>query len=477
MIDGSQRIQICSPNATASLESSGTTPLAQRMKQDGTSTGCFRRSKPGRSWPRWTTVVVWFACVSVSSATVPTGFRDFLVAGGISAPTAMEFAPDGRLFVCQQNGQLRVVKNMSLLSTPFLSVTTDSSNERGLLGVAFDPGFATNRFVYVYYTATSPGIHNRVSRFTANGDITVAGSELAILDLNNLSAGNHNGGAIHFGRDGRLYVATGENGVSSNAQSLANRLGKILRINPDGSIPSDNPFYNTASGLNRSIWALGLRNPFTFAIQPGTGRMFINDVGENTWEEINDGVAGANYGWPNCEGRCSSANPAFRDPIHQFNHSGGGCDITGGAFYNPVAAQFPAAYRGNYFFADACGGFIRRLNPSNGNVVTNFASGLSGPVDLKVGVEGRLYYLARGSGEVRAIEYTNSPPALGITRQGPSATILWPAPSAGYSLRSVGAISAGASWTTVTNPVVVTNGQNRVSASSSNGSLFFRLIK
>src|SRR4030095_7719083 len=167
-------------------------------------------------------------------------------------------------------------------------------------------------FVYVYYTATTPAIHNRVSRFEANGDVAVPGSETTILDLNNLSsATNHNGGAIHFGPDGKLYIAVGENANGANSQTLTNLLGKMLRINADGSIPSDNPFFNIATGNNRAIWALGLRNPFTFDFQPGTGRMFINDVGELTWEEINDGIAGSNYGWPNCEGICG--NPSFRD--------------------------------------------------------------------------------------------------------------------------------------------------------------------
>ncbi len=124
----------------------------------------------------------------------------------------MAFAPDGRLFVCQQGGQLRVIENGVLLSTPFVTVTVNASGERGLLGVAFDPNFATNHFVYVYYTATTPAIHNRVSRFTANGNVAVAGSETVILDLDNLSsATNHNGGAIHFGPDGKLYIAVGEN--------------------------------------------------------------------------------------------------------------------------------------------------------------------------------------------------------------------------------------------------------------------------
>ncbi|MGZ8848632.1 MAG: PQQ-dependent sugar dehydrogenase, partial [Pyrinomonadaceae bacterium] len=186
----------------------------------------------------------------------------------------MEVAPDGRLFVCLQGGSLRVIKNGALLPTPFLSLTVNSSGERGLLGIAFDPSFATNNYLYLYYTVASAPIHNRVSRFTADGDVVVAGSEVPILDLETLSASNHNGGAIHFGPDGKLYVAVGENAVPSNAQTLNNRLGKMLRINPDGSIPSDNPFFNTAPGDNRSIWALGLRNPFTFAFQPGTGRVF-----------------------------------------------------------------------------------------------------------------------------------------------------------------------------------------------------------
>src|SRR5205823_6118401 len=116
------------------------------------------------------------------------------------------------------------------------------------------------------------------------------------------AATNHNGGATHFGPDGKLWIAVGENANGANSQTLTNLLGKMLRINSDGTIPTDNPFYNTATGQNRAIWALGLRNPYTFTFQPGTGRMHINDVGQNTWEEIDVGVAGANYGWPSTEG-------------------------------------------------------------------------------------------------------------------------------------------------------------------------------
>ena len=344
---------------------------------------------------------------SLPAATLPPGFTEIqygsnLISGSSGNPTAMAFSPDGRLFVCLQGGQLRVIKNGTLLATPFVSLTVDSFNERGLLGVTFDPNFATNQFVYVYYTVPGTPAHNRVSRFTANGDVAVAGSEAIILDLDNLTAaGNHNGGAIHFGPDGKLYVAVGENNNGANAQSLNNRLGKMLRINADGSIPADNPasfpgIAGSTSGANRSIWSVGLRNPFTFTFQPGTGRMFINDVGASTFEEINDGIAGSNYGWSICEGFCSPSNVNLRDPLFVYGH-GEGCAIVGAAFYNPPVNQFPANYLGKYFFGDLCNGWIRLFDPANGTA-GDFATGVSTLVDLKIGPEGSLYYLAQGNG-------------------------------------------------------------------------------
>jgi glucose/arabinose dehydrogenase len=150
--------------------------------------------------------------LSLHAATLPAGFTETQVGSNLSgAPTAMDFAPDGRLFVCLQGGQLRVIENGALLAAPFVTVTTTANGERGLLGVAFDPNFATNHFVYVYYTVSTAPIHNRVSRFTANGNLAEAG-ETIVLELDNLSsATNHNGGAIHFGPDNKLYVAVGEN--------------------------------------------------------------------------------------------------------------------------------------------------------------------------------------------------------------------------------------------------------------------------
>ena len=371
--------------------------------------GQIQLSKSIRQMSRACLIAIIIAAASQagSAATLPSGFAETLVAGGLSNPTAMAFAPDGRLFVCQQGGQVRIIKNGALLAAPFLTVTTDSNGERGLLGLTFDPNFNTNHWLYIYYTVTSTPRHNRVSRFTANGDVVVLGSEVVILELNDLSsATNHNGGAMHFGEDGKLYIAVGENANAANSQTLNNLLGKMLRINSDGSIPSDNPFFNTATGQNRAIWALGLRNPYTFAFQPVTRRMFINDVGQNAWEEINDGIAGSNYGWPNTEG--PTTNPSFRSPLFAYGHGSSettGCAITGGTFYNPSANQFPGEYFGQYFFADFCSGWIRRLNPAD-NSVTGFATGIPAPVDLRVGPDGNLYYLARGSGSIFRIHYT-----------------------------------------------------------------------
>ena len=355
--------------------------------------------------------------LATALATVPASFTDVQVAGGLSNPTQMEFAPDGRIFVSQQTGQVRVIKNGTLLATPFVTLNVNSSGERGALGIAFDPGFASNHFVYIYYTAAS-GPHNRVSRFTANGD--VSSGEQVLLDLPTLSsATNHNGGAIHFGSDGKLYISVGENANGGNAQSLNTPLGKMLRINSDGSIPSDNPFFGSTSGNNRAIWALGLRNPFTFAVQPGTGRLFINDVGQSTWEEIDDGSKGANYGWPNTEG--NTTDPNFKSPFYAYNHGGGGCAITGGTFYNPATPGFPSEYTGDYFFADYCAGWIKRLDIAS-KAVTDFASGISSPTDLKTGSDGSLYYVARGSGAIRKITYTNNQAPV-ISQQPASATV------------------------------------------------------
>lgn len=347
---------------------------------------------------------------TVSKAAAPSGFTQRQVVSGLSRPTAMAIAPDGRIFVAEKSGKLRIIKNGSLLGTPFLSVSVNSEGERGLLGVALDPQFSQNGHVYVYYTDNSPVV-NRISRFTAgsNPDVAASGSEDVLLDGIPSNAIYHNGGAIHFGTDGKLYVAVGDNQNGANAQSKSTLAGKVLRINKDGSIPSDNPFFTSASGNNRAIWALGFRNPFTFAVNSQDGTIFVNDVGSNgavKREEINKLVKGGNYGWPNCEGSCS--NGSYTNPIYIYG-SGTSSTITGGAFY--TGTQFPQEYRGRYFFGDFLLGWIKRLNPQN-NQVADFATGVGSPVDIDMGPDGALYFISHNEGSISKIFYGSTAPTI-----------------------------------------------------------------
>lgn len=349
--------------------------------------------------------------ITSQAQTYLSGFSEFLVVSGLRQPTTMEFLPDGRILVAEKGGNLRVVKNGALLPQSFLQVSVKTDGERGLLGVAVDPEFNTNRFVYIYYTDSGRSV-NRVVRYTAdasNPDIAAGGSQSVILDNIPSQAGYHNGGALHFGPDGKLYIAVGEGHTPSNSQSLNTIAGKLLRINKDGSIPEDNPFYQSTTGVNRSIWAYGLRNPFTFAINSTNGKIFVNDVGGGSFEEINDIQKGGNYGWPTCEGTC---NRGFLNPIHAYGRNVGRA-ITGGVFYN--GGNYPPEYSGNYFFADYLGNWIKKLNPAN-NQVANFVTGLSSPVDLRVGANGQIYYLSYSKGSIYRIQYgTGTNPTRAVT--------------------------------------------------------------
>jgi glucose/arabinose dehydrogenase len=381
--------------------------------------------------------------------TLPAGFTETLLttSSNLSSPTAMEISPTNQVWVLEQSGNVKLLRSDGTTHTA-IDLVVDSAGERGLLGIAFAPdydgGGPNTDYVYLYYTtpranAADPA-NNRVSRFTvsgAGGTTPTLGSELLVRELppenedNNLSTDgdtNHNGGAIHFGLDGKLYVAVGDHNYDTSPQSahvsqiLTSPFGKLLRLNADGTNPADNPFYNGSStNTEGAIWALGLRNPYTFAIQPGTGRIFINDVGEGAWEEIDDGFAAANYGWagstgPLWEGFEASPPPwtNYRDPVMAYDHSNSAptpaaVDITGGVFY-PAGGQFGSLYEGKYFFADAGANFIRIFDPSTPgspgtpDTSTPFASDMTtfGPVDLKVDAAGNLYYLARG-GEVYRI--------------------------------------------------------------------------
>ncbi len=438
----------------------------------------------------------------VTPVTLPPGFTDALVVSGLSGPTAMEFSPDGRLFVLEQSGNVKLVHNDGTTFTA-LHLNVDSAGERGLLGIAFDPNYASNHFVYLYYTNPNAGAapwatgeHNQLSRFTVNDSNPqqpTFGSEAPILDWNNLSsATNHNGGAIHFGIDGKLYADAGDNvqtftGTDGNSyrvsQTLANLLGKQLRIDvaqfnagvatrDDTAvghlIPSNNPFVGTATGINQLIYVLGLRNPFTFAVQPGTGTIFINDVGETTWEEIDQSIAGGNYGW---SGGASDgfghpppsfAAGTYHDPLLAYNHSGGpaggGAAIVGGTFYNPATVQFPASYVGKYFYEDLAAGWIRVFDPANPGTPSNpdtssaFATGTAGGLrDLKVDSVGNLYYLAGADGTIHKVSFQapqiTAQPTNQTVNQGQTATFTVTAtgPSLSYQWQHL----VGSTWTNV----------------------------
>ncbi len=350
-------------------------------------------------------------------------FQVSAIATGLNMPTAMEFSPDGRIFISEKIGRIRVVQNGTLLPTPFAVVSAATGSERGLMGVTFDPNFAQNHYVYAYYTRSTPTIKNRVSRFTAsttNANVMEPGSEIVILDDIPADEGHHNGGAIHFGLDGKLYIAVGDGNLTpTNAQDLSSLSGKMLRINSDGSIPADNPFFNTP-GARKEVWARGLRNPFTFAVDPIGGKIHINDVGQDRWEEIDLGVAGANYGWPNCEGpqtigQGDCTNAAFTYPLYFYNQTTQEPDaaIAGGVFYH--GNQFPSEYSGNYFFADYTRNWIKRLDSTNQPL--DFLSGLNTPVDVKAGPDGLLYYVSISGGTVYKIQYiaNNTPPVAVIS--------------------------------------------------------------
>ncbi len=318
---------------------------------------------------------------NVSSANV---FQNEILATGFNLPTAIKFLPDGRMLVVELAGTIKVLPPPYTQAdpTPFLMLTNVGSNndgtvqQQGIYDIALDPNFATNHFYYIFYTAATPN-RDRLSRFTANSTLTgtVAGSELILYQDTQNANTEHHGGAINFGNDGKIYFTTGDYFLGTPSQDLTSPGGKILRINPDGTVPTDNPFYDGSGPNYDAIWALGLRNPYRAYYDVPTGRLLIGDVGGNNAstaiEELNVGVRGANYGWPNVEG--TSSNPAYTNPIYSYPHNGRDAAITGGFVYH--GTQFPSSYQGSYFFADYAQNWIKRLTfDANGNVngVFNF---------------------------------------------------------------------------------------------------------
>jgi glucose/arabinose dehydrogenase len=386
---------------------------------------------------------------------------------GAYGPISLTWAPDGRMFIWQKNGIVRIFKNGQLLSTPFLDFSSkvNTYNDNGMWGLAFDPGFATNRYVYLTYIYEPNGNPNdpspkiarlvRVTASSSNPDVMQAGTEVALLDNLPNDYATHSIGTIRFAADGTMFVGNGDGaspyGVDANAfgaQQLDNVRGKLFRLNTDGTAPPDNPFYTDPNSVRSKVWAYGLRNPYRFSLHPTTGEPFLADVGWNDAEEIDRGTSGGNYGWPCYEGRapqsgyqaaipqCASVTEVI-GPIISYTHSAGdlgqgGTCIVGGDFYS--GNLYPQMFQGNYFYADYSGNWIHRLIlDANGNVISNatFATGISGPTCVEQGPDGMLYYVAFNSGQIRRIRF-NGPVAVA------NAT-----PSYGYSPLPVSFSSAG----------------------------------
>jgi glucose/arabinose dehydrogenase/PKD repeat protein len=380
-----------------------------------------------------------------TSAPSSGSFQNEVLLTGMNLPVAVKFLPDGDMAVLELGGKIWKVDTATwaVRPNPLLALSNIGTlnGQQGLMDMALDPDFASNHYYYVFYTLGSPN-RDRVSRFTANATVsgTVAGSEFVIYQDPQDASSEHHGGALNFGSDGKLYVTTGEHFDANAAQSLTTPRGKLLRFNKDGTVPTDNPFYDGAGPNVDAIWALGLRNPFRASYDAPTGRLFIGDVGGNVYstaqEEVHLGARGANYGWPICEGFSCGSNPAYTSPIYAYAHNGRDASITGGFVYR--GTQFPAQYYGSYFFADYTQNWIKRLTLDANNQVTgvfNFEPPDGTPdgpygdiVYLCQGPDGALYYVdlgysdvtgQTGVSKVRRIRFasSNQPPGVVTSAQ------------------------------------------------------------
>jgi glucose/arabinose dehydrogenase len=358
-----------------------------------------------------------FACACLIAATGTAANAQLtteLVASGIDRPVFMVHAGDGsgRLFIIEQEGQVRILEeDGTLIGTPWIDIDqqvtggTSGGNEQGLLGLAFAPDFATSGLFYVNYTGS--GGDTIVDEYTMSDPtanvVTVADqlSKRRIMHINQPFS-NHNGGWIGFGPDGFLYVASGDGGSGNDpgnrAGNLTQRLGKLHRIDVSGAddypadtnhnyaIPADNPFVGAGGNVHESIWDYGLRNPWRTSFDSATGDIWMADVGQNQYEEVNveaaDDAGGNHYGWRCREGlhatglSCANSNAGFYEPIHEYSHGADGCSITGGYVYNGCALGDD--YTGKYFFSDYCSGRIWTLDPTNAYArTTEFSSGFN----------------------------------------------------------------------------------------------------
>ena len=377
-----------------------------------------------------------FLCVFAATAVATPALPDYSeqqVAAGLSSPTAIAFLPDGRLLVTEKGGALKLVQGG--VGTTLTTIPVCTASEMGLLGIAIDPAFNSNGFVYLYRTkpaaggcGSSTGRFNQVVRVMMSGNTVVAGSLTELLTGIRTDGGNHDGGTLRIGPDNKLWVSVGDSGIgdgggpgqSTNpySQDLAELNGKVLRLELDGSPAAGNPFIGTA-GARPEIYARGFRNPFRMSFDPQTGRLWAGDVGQSTIEEVDVVQSGGNYAWPRCEGTqpagCQQAGDI--DPVFEYPHSGPGAlgnSITGGAFLS----QSFGFIGGQYVFGDYVASklYLAAPNAARDDIATpvDFVTSASGPVDIVTGPDDALYWVAINTGEIRKI-VPNYPRPKGAT--------------------------------------------------------------
>lgn len=363
-----------------------------------------------------------FGAAAADGATYSVaGFSETRIATGLSAPTDFAFLPDGRILVLEKAGRVRIVVNGALQATPVLDIAgqVDDGFEKGLLGICLHPSFPSTGWVYLYYTTNVP--KNRIARFTLTGNTISAASQVVILDDISAQNGNHNGGTIAIGSDGKLWAAPGDSGTGgTKAQTLTPYpyegafSGKVLRMELDGSPATGNPYLGDATKEPR-VWAYGLRNPFRFAFRPSNGALFLADVGQSTREELSVGVAGGNLGWPYHEGTfvrsACPANTTCLPPVFEYGREVG-TTITGGVFVTGNA--YPDSFRGRYVFGDYGGGdgWIKTLEFDSNNAVVgglqDLATSAGGPVAFHLGPDGSVYYAAISTGSLYRIDFAKN---------------------------------------------------------------------
>jgi len=385
-------------------------------------------------------LVLSFHGLGISQA-VPQDFSLLTINSGLDGDaTGFALLPDNRIFVVHQfRGQVKLIVNGVLNSEELLTVPDlQTSSEKGLLGIAVDPDFPNQPYIYLFHSHNSST--NRVSRFTIEGELqdptsdnlTIdVDSQLTLVDDMPANAGNHNGGTLRFGSDQTLYISHGDDANSSLVQDLTTLNGKILRINRDGTIPSDNPsFPSEPPGKRSELFCFGLRNPFRFSIDPNTDELFIGDVGSSSREEFDLSTGGENFGWPRYEGtedfqtgaNLIQPDPTF--PIWEYSRLPGSNSGIALVTYRqknyPSDASFPPEYDGTYFYADFYHDWIRNIRPdgSGGWMSVDFGNGFSSPVDGAIGADGSLYLLEYGQALLQIV-YNPVVPPVSVETEDP----------------------------------------------------------